>query len=73
MLFKWILLLVIAWYITKAFGNLITYLRGDVYPPSNPIEPTRSRNTVHVHKPADRDPVRQRAQEIEDARFKDLD
>jgi len=72
MLFKWVLFLVLAWYITKAFGNLISYLRGDAVPDSKPINPVR-RNTVHVNKTGDRDPVKQRAQEIEDARFKDLD
>lgn len=73
MLLKWVLLLVIAWYITRALGNLITYLRGDIpLDSTRPIEPAR-RNTVHVPKPADRDPIKQRAQEIEDAKFKDLD
>ena len=39
MLLKWIVLLVIAWYVSKAFGNIILMLRGA----SPDIPPNRSR------------------------------
>jgi hypothetical protein len=71
MLFKWVLLLVIAWYVSKAFGNLILTMRGQPIPPPRPVD-SRPKEGVYVSRP---EAERQRSNEprqVEDARFEDL-
>ena len=71
MLIKWILLLVIAWYVSKAVGNIILYLRGAPPVPSNPLQ-KEAESKVHVQKRGPAATSRKELAEVEDARFVDL-
>lgn len=75
MLFKWIVLTVIAWYIFRAAGNLIAAARGGQQPidgraPSS----THEESSIHVVKkrPSGSPTSAHRDEDVEDARFTDL-
>lgn len=75
MLFKWIVLTVIAWYIFRAAGNLIAAARGGQHPidgraPSSMHE----ESPLHVVKkrPSGSPTSVHRDEDVEDARFTDL-
>jgi hypothetical protein len=75
MLFKWIVLTVIAWYIFRAAGNLITAARGGQQPidgraPSS----THDESPIQVVKkrPAGSSTSVNRDEDVEDAQFTDL-
>ena len=71
MLIKLILLLVIAWYVSKAVGNIILSLRGAPPVQSNPLE-REAKSKVHVHKNGPATNSTKDLAEVEDARFVDL-
>ncbi len=71
MLFKWFLLLLIAWYASKALGNLILTLRGIPIEQQRPTEPVRQTKREISKQPQYKSEV-SKAKEIEDARFEDL-
>ncbi|NQV73415.1 hypothetical protein HQ496_09840 [bacterium] len=71
MITKWILLLVIAWYVSKAVGNVILSLRGAPPVQSNPLE-REAESKVHVHKNGPANTSSVNPKEVEDARFVDL-
>ena len=75
MLFKWIVLTVIAWYIFRAAGKLIAAARGGQQPidgraPSS----THEESSIHVVKkrPSGSPTSVHRDEDVEDARFTDL-
>lgn len=71
MVLKWILLLLITWYVFKALGNLILTLRGVPIESPRPSMPEREERRP-VTKPTEYKAEVSRKPEIEDARFKDL-
>ncbi len=79
MLFKWIVLIVIAWYVFRAAGNLIAVARGEQPPidgqrgPSQ--RPPEDGPSVRVSRKPGRTsthPPAHRSEDVEDARFTDL-
>ena len=72
MLLKWLFLLILAWYIYRAVGNLINALLGKRKPPQRIRRPEsrvpeeRAANTSDDHS----DRIEQR--DVEDARWKDV-
>lgn len=82
MLFKWIVLIVIAWYIFRAAGNLIAAARGG-QPPIDGNRPYSARppgsegsregpSIRVVKKPGSATTASRREDDVEDARFTDL-
>lgn len=71
MVLKWILLLLIAWYVSKALGNLISTMRGVPIDSPIPSMPKREERKP-VTRPTEYKAEISRRPEIEDARFKDL-
>jgi len=72
MLFKWVVLLVIAWYVSKAFGNLILALRGQTVPPPRPVKSRADEEEIRVTRKREGAPLPNERREVEDARFEDL-
>jgi len=82
MLFKWIVLIVIAWYVFRAAGNLIAAARGGQPPIDNgrphAARPQASGNQGEgpsirvVRKPGSASSASRREEDVEDARFTDL-
>ena len=71
MLLKWVILLLVAWYVSKAFGNLILALRGVPIEQNRPI-PRPPDDGIRVKKQSEAKPEAAKVRQIEDARFEDL-